>query len=158
VLNVDDPRICDDGRKRTPRSSSSPVEDTRSRAISGAALGCAGATLADMPEDACVRRVILYKRWLLRAHVHIGELAELVRDEIVPMYSRLSDDVALGLEHCADAQSVLAIQRWRSRRALESATDGPAFERWWSGYQPTLARWDALVEFDDEWEAVELIP
>jgi quinol monooxygenase YgiN len=73
------------------------------------------------------------------------------------MYRRLSDDVALGLELAADGRSVLAIQRWQSRHALEQALSGPHFERWWSRYQPILAQWDAMVVFDSEWETIELL-
>ena len=103
------------------------------------------------------RRVIVYKRWLLRDQVHPDHVAAVVRDEIVPMYQRLSDDVALGLELSPDGRSVLAIQRWQSRRAFQQALSGPRFERWWSRYQPILAQWDAMVVFDSEWETTELI-
>ncbi len=31
------------------------------------------------------------------------------------------------------------------------------FERWWAEYQPVLAKWDAMLVFESEWETVELI-
>jgi hypothetical protein len=67
------------------------------------------------------------------------------------MYQRLSDDVALGLELSADGRSVLSIQRWQSRRALQQAMSGARFKRWWSQYQPILARWEAMLVLDSEW-------
>jgi len=102
-------------------------------------------------------RVIRYKRWLLCDEVAVEQVAELVRDSIVPFYAQLSEDVTLGLELCAGERAVLAIQRWRDRSALEEAMEGPTFKCWWSEYQPILSRWDALVVFDLEWEALELI-
>ncbi len=110
-----------------------------------------------MVDDQERQRVIVYKRWLLRDHVTADHVASIVRDAIEPMYRRLSNDVALGLELSKDGRSVLAIQRWQSRRALEQALSGPRFERWWSQYQPILAQWDALVVFDSEWETIELL-
>jgi hypothetical protein len=110
-----------------------------------------------MFEDQARRRVIVYKRWLLRDQVTADHVAAIVRDSIEPMYRRLSGAVALGLELSADGRSVLAIQRWQSRRALERALSGPRFERWWSQYQPILAQWDDMVVFDSEWETIELL-
>ena len=107
--------------------------------------------------DPDCRRVILYKRWLLRDGVGVDQVAEVVLDAIVPMYRRLSEDVELGLELSTDQRSVLTIQRWRCRNALVRAMSGPGFESWWSEYQPILSRWDAMLALDSEWETVELI-
>ena len=57
----------------------------------------------------------------------------------------------------ATARSVLWIQRWQSRGVLQDAMSGPRFERWWSQYQPALARWEAMLVLDSEWETIELI-
>jgi len=101
--------------------------------------------------------VILYKRWRLHDGTDVEQVRTLVSESIVPMYRALSADVVLGLELCSDRRSVLAIQRWRSRTRLERAMSGPAFPRWWSGYQPILAKWDALLVLESEWETDELL-
>lgn len=102
------------------------------------------------------RPVVLYKRWLLRDGVTLDEVVELVRNEVAPHYRTLDPRVVLGLEALRD-DAVLAIQRWPSRGVLDQTRTGRRFQDWWAAYQPVLAAWDALLEFDDEWETQDLL-
>jgi hypothetical protein len=93
----------------------------------------------------------LYKRWSLRPDVTVDDVRRFVVERILPAYERLSPDVELGLEAEADGRSVIAVQRWSSVLAHESAFTGASFEKWWVDYQPTLVDWDELVTVLDEW-------
>lgn len=97
-----------------------------------------------------------YKRWCLREGVTADQVAQLVAAHIVPHYRLLSAEVVLGLE-ATDRDCVIAVQRWPNSASRDAAMSGEDFDRWWQAYLPTLARWDALVEFDVEWECEVLI-
>lgn len=97
------------------------------------------------------RGLVSYKRWRLREGVTVDQVAQLVANHIVPHYRLLSTEVVLGLEDVGD-DTVLALQRWPSRASRDEAMSGEEFERWWQDYLPILAHWDALVEFEAEWE------
>jgi hypothetical protein len=100
---------------------------------------------------------VTYKRWRLKDGKTEAALVELVRNEIVPHYARLTADVQLGLHRIRDSRSYLALQYWQSRAAWEAATSSDRYPSWFDEYEPLLARWDALMEFEDEWEAEELL-
>jgi hypothetical protein len=102
------------------------------------------------------RPVVLYKRWRLRHGVSHQQVVDLVVNRVAPHYRKLSVDVELALE-ATDPTTVLAIQRWPTREALEEAMSGGRFEAWWREYQPILAAWDAMVVFDEEWESDVLV-
>lgn len=72
----------------------------------------------------------------------------LVRDRIVPHYRTLDPAVRL---------AVLATQRWSDRARRDQIIEGPAFQAWLDAYQPLLAAWNRLVEFEAEWESIQLI-
>lgn len=73
-----------------------------------------------------------------------------------PHYRALATQVVLGLEaQCDDA--VLAIQLWPSPACVEQAMGGSGFQDWREAYQPVLAVWDAVVDFDNEWETEDLL-
>ena len=93
----------------------------------------------------------LYKRWTLRPGVTDDDVRRFVEQRILPAYRRLSSDVELGLELATGGGSIVAVQRWSSVAAHQSASTGPAFETWWAGYMPTLIDWDRMVTFDHEW-------
>ncbi len=112
--------------------------------------------MAATHERSTDRPVILYKRWLLREGATLGDVVELVRNDIAPHYRTLDPRVQLGLEAHGDG-SVLAIQRWPSRDVLDQAMTGRRFQEWWAAYQPVLAAWDELVELDGEWETQDLL-
>jgi hypothetical protein len=97
-----------------------------------------------------------YKSWRLRPGVVLDDVVALVTERVAPHYALLSDEVELGLERIDD-DTVLAIQRWSSRRVRDAAMQGPAFESWWAAYQPALAAWDAALEYVDEWEGEDLL-
>ena len=40
---------------------------------------------------------------------------------------------------------------------LEQSLTGAAFEAWWQEYLPVLVAWDALAEWEAEWEGVVLV-
>lgn len=100
--------------------------------------------------------LMLYKRWRLRDGVEVRDIAALVQREILPTYRRLSAEVTLGLEVSLDGASVIAIQRWSSPTAHDAATSSGHFTQWWTDYEPLLARWDRLVEFDAEWSSIDV--
>jgi hypothetical protein len=102
------------------------------------------------------RTVILYKRWRLREEVTLDDVVALVTQAVAPHYGALDTRVVLGLE-AQGGDAILAIQRWPSRDVLAQATTSPRFQDWWQAYQPVLAAWDALVEFDSEWETEDLL-
>ena len=98
-----------------------------------------------------LRTVVGCKRWRPRDGVAPERIAGFVRERILPAYAVLSAEVSLGLEECDDG-TMIALQRWTSHEARESALSGPGFEGWWQTYVPVLEEWDRLVEFVDEWE------
>lgn len=98
----------------------------------------------------------LYKRWRLKEGTAVDDVAALVRQRIVPHYARLSGEVTLGLERWDD-RGVVAVQRWRSRAALEACVGGEGYAAWWDAYLPVLEQWDALVELEAEWEGEALL-
>ena len=92
-----------------------------------------------------------YKRWSLRPGVTVDAVRHFVEQEIVPRYTMLSPEVELGLETDIEGLFVLAIQRWSSVEAHQQTTTGVRYGEWWSEYEPSLAAWDLLVDFADEW-------
>jgi hypothetical protein len=100
---------------------------------------------------------ITMKRWRLREERQEAELVELVEGAIVPHYQQLSDAVRLGLWRIDGTRSYLALQYWRSRADWASVRQSEAFQDWFHKYEPILERWDEFMEFEDEWEAEELL-
>lgn len=102
-----------------------------------------------------------FKRWRLRPAASLEQVADLVRAEIAPHYSTLSERVTLGLDRVVtendQANVIIAIQRWDDRVAFDAAFNSDGFATWWQEYQPTLERWGALVEFEDEWETESVL-
>mgnify|MGYP000851801339 FL=1 len=96
---------------------------------------------------------VTYKRWRLKPGKREADLVDLVRREIVPHYAKLAAGVRLGLHRIKDTSSYLALQHWQSRVAWEAATSSAFYQSWLAEYEPILAQWDQLVEFEDEWEA-----
>lgn len=100
---------------------------------------------------------LTYKRWRLRDGVDAQAVATMVRDRIVPHYRTLDPTVRLGLEQIEGSRAVLATQRWLDRGCRDQTIGGDAFEAWLDAYRPLLEDWDRLVEFEAEWESIELI-
>jgi quinol monooxygenase YgiN len=96
---------------------------------------------------------VTYKRWRLRDGKQEVDLVDLVRNEIVPHYAKLEGPVRLGLHRIRNTPSYLALQQWQSRAAWETTTSSDFYQSWLREYEPILARWDQLMEFEDEWEA-----
>ena len=96
---------------------------------------------------------VTYKRWRLKPGKREADLVDLIRSEIAPHYAKLPGNVRLGLHRIKDTSSYLALQHWQSRVAWEAATSSAFYQSWLGEYEPILAQWDQLVEFEDEWEA-----
>ncbi|MFN8469684.1 MAG: antibiotic biosynthesis monooxygenase [Caldilineaceae bacterium] len=96
---------------------------------------------------------VTYKRWRLKPGKQEADLVDLIRSEIAPHYAKLPGNVRLGLHRIRDTSSYLALQHWPSRANWEAATSSDFYQSWLGEYEPILARWDQLMEFEDEWEA-----
>lgn len=101
-------------------------------------------------------QLVMVKRWRLREGCTETELLDLIRGSIVPHYRQLSGDVKLGLLRIRGTRSYLALQCWLDRAAWEAATQSDTYQEWFDRYVPILARWNELMEFEEEWEAEEL--
>jgi hypothetical protein len=102
-------------------------------------------------------QLITVKRWRLKEGWEEADLVALVSGSIVPHYRQLSAAVRLGLWRIAGTRSYLALQQWPSRAAWEAATQSEAYQEWFGRYAPLLARWDAMMALEDEWETEELL-
>ncbi|MEM7020127.1 MAG: hypothetical protein AAF512_22645 [Pseudomonadota bacterium] len=98
-----------------------------------------------------------FKRWQLKKGCQESELLDLVREQIIPHYQKLSNQVTLALLNIEGTQSYLALQYWESREIWEATMQSDAFKNWFEAYQPILAQWDELVTFEDSWESVNLL-
>lgn len=96
---------------------------------------------------------VTYKRWRLKEGKQEAELVALVQNAIIPHYATLSSAVRLGLQHIRETRSYLALQHWPSRAVWETTTTSAVYQNWFNAYEPILARWDQLMEFEDAWEA-----
>ncbi len=96
---------------------------------------------------------VTYKRWRLRDGKQESDLVDLVRNEIAPHYAKLGGSVRLGLQRISDTRSYLALPRWPSRAAWQATISTDLYRSWLGEYEPILARWDQLMEFEDAWEA-----
>jgi quinol monooxygenase YgiN len=86
-----------------------------------------------------------------------ADLVALVRNEIALHYAKLSGSVRLGLQRIGDSRSYLALQHWPSRAVWERTTTAASYQAWFAAYEPILARWDQLMEFENGWEAEEIL-
>lgn len=100
---------------------------------------------------------ITYKRWALRADRDESELVELVREEIVPHFKKLPGCIRLGLLRVEGTRSYLALQYWESRKRWRETTGSDYYKTWYEEYLPILDRWDEIMEFEEEWDAEELL-
>jgi hypothetical protein len=100
---------------------------------------------------------VTIRRWRLKDGRHEGELLGLVRQHIEPHYHALSNDVRLGLLRIDGTRSYFAVQYWRTRAHWESVVRSDVYASWWKQYEPMLAQWDQLMEFEAEFETEELL-
>ena len=100
---------------------------------------------------------VTYKRWRLKDSQREADLVDLVRNEIAPHYANLSGCVRLELHRIRETSAYLALQQWPSRAEWEATTSSDFYQSWLNEYEPILARWEALMEFEDEWEAEVLL-
>jgi hypothetical protein len=100
---------------------------------------------------------ITVKRWRLKEGRGEADLLALVTGSIMPHYARLSQAVRLRLWRVEATRSYWALQEWSSRAEREELLRSEAFQEWYRRYEPILARWDELMEFEDEWETEELL-
>jgi quinol monooxygenase YgiN len=104
-----------------------------------------------------MRAFSTYKQWKLKDGKEEADLIALVRNEIAPHYRKLDGCVGLGLLRIAGSRSYLAIQHWTSREAREATLASEFYTSWLAAYRPTLERWDRIMEFEDEWEAEDIL-
>lgn len=100
---------------------------------------------------------ITVKRWRLKDGREEAELLRIVRRQIEPHYQLLSGAVRLGLWRIGGSRSYFAVQYWRSRADWEAAATAVSYRDWWKRYEAILKRWDEVMEFEDEWNAEELL-
>jgi hypothetical protein len=98
-----------------------------------------------------------YKRWRLKDGGTEAELIALVRAAIAPHYRLLAGCHGIGLLRIEGSRCYLATQTWDSRAARDAALAAPGYAAWWAEYQPALAQWDVLMDFEDEWETLDLL-
>lgn len=98
-----------------------------------------------------------FKRWKRRERADEREVVQLVREAIIPAYEQLPGCTRLGLLRIEGTRSYLATQHWESRAAYDEALGSAAYASWLEAYQPALARWHALMAFEDEWETESVL-
>ena len=106
---------------------------------------------------------VIVKRWALREGHSESELLDLAREDVAPHYDSLPGCLGLGLLRIRGTRSYLAMQYWESREAWKSATSSDSYSEWLdepSGsnpYEPSLERWNIIMEFEDEWETEDAL-
>ena len=104
-----------------------------------------------------MRPFVIFKCWSLKPGRQETELITLIQQEIIPVYGKLPGCLRIGLVHIEGTASYLTTQHWESHTAREEALASPVYQDWLEAYQPTLARWDELMTFEDEWDAEDLL-
>ena len=94
-----------------------------------------------------------YKRWTLQDEKDESDLVDIVANHIIPHYQRLDPIVRLELLRVSGTRSYLALQHWPSRADWETVRASNRFASWYQAYEPILAHWDQIMEFEAEWEA-----
>ena len=102
-------------------------------------------------------RLVVVRRWALREGHNESELLDLVRSSVIPRYDRLAGCLGLGLLRIHGTRSYFALQHWKSREARQSTMSSCAYSRWLDAYGPTLEWWNAMMEFEDEWETADAL-
>ncbi len=100
---------------------------------------------------------ITFKRWALKDGRTESGLVKFVREEFQPHYAKLHGCLGLGLLHVSGTRSYLALQYWESREHWLETTSSDYYQTWWQAYIPLLERWDEILEFEEEWEAEDLL-
>ena len=99
---------------------------------------------------------VTIRRWSLREGADESKLVTLVRDAIIPAYKRQPGCLRLTLLRLTNGSSYLATTHWQDRAAFETWA-GPAGEQWRDAYRPALEQWLALMAFNEEWDAEEIV-
>ena len=97
------------------------------------------------------------KRWTLRDGRVESELVRLVREEIVPHFSKLPGCLRLGLLGIVGTRSYLALQFWQCRERWCEAMKSDYYRIWYREYVPILQRWDELMVFEQEWGTEDVL-
>jgi hypothetical protein len=100
---------------------------------------------------------ITFKRWSLKRPGTESAVVALVREAIIPHYQKLPDCRKLGLLRIEGTNTYLATQHWVNKAVREEVLASPAYARWSEEYEPILEQWFALMEFEAEWEAADLL-
>jgi hypothetical protein len=100
---------------------------------------------------------VTFKRWALKEGYQEADLVELIRSEIMPAYAQLDGCLGIGLLRIEGEQVYLATQYWQSQTARDAVSASEMYATWWQAYQPSLEKWDEMMLFVDEWEAVDVL-
>ncbi len=100
---------------------------------------------------------VTFKRWTLRDGRVESELVRLVREEIVPHFSKLPGCLRLGLLRIVGTRSYLALQFWQCRERWCEAMKSDYYRIWYREYVPILQRWDELMVFEQEWGTEDVL-
>ena len=80
-------------------------------------------------------RYMTFKCWALKGGRQESELLCLIRERILPAYTKLPGCLGLGLQRIEATRSYLAIQYWGSKAAREAAISSQAYPEWFSAYK-----------------------
>lgn len=80
-------------------------------------------------------RYMTFKRWALKEGRQESELLCLIRERVLPAYTKLPGCLGLGLQRIEATRSYLAIQYWESKAAREAAISSQAYPEWFSAYK-----------------------
>ena len=99
---------------------------------------------------------ITIRRWALKPGADEAVLVAHVRDAIIPAYKEQPGCLQLELLRMSDLHVYLAITHWADRAAFE-AWAGAGGEAWRDRHRETLTRWLALMTFEAEWDAEDIV-
>ena len=100
---------------------------------------------------------VIVKRWAIREGHSESELLDLVREDVAPHYDSLPGCLGLGLLRIRGTRSFFTLQYWESREVRHSAMSSDPYSDWLAEYEPSLERWNIIMEFEAEWEAEDAL-
>ncbi len=80
-----------------------------------------------------------------------------MREQIVPHYKKLHGCIRLGLLRIKGTRSYLAMQCWESQESWRATTASDYYRRWFEEYRPILARWDEIMDLEEEWNTEDML-
>jgi quinol monooxygenase YgiN len=98
-----------------------------------------------------------FKRWTLKDTDDEDRVLALIREAIIPAYTKLPGCLKLGLHRIEGTNSYLTTQHWESRAVYKEVMASPEYAKWREAYQLTLERWHIMMKFEDEWETEDVL-